>query len=520
VFQIFWFWRYTGHNVNFDAISYIGIARHLTDGNFSASLHGYWSPLISWCIAGVWVFSHDFLLAGRVVTVASFLLCLPLLYLLTLRLWSSSTLAALSVLCFTLCRGVPAFSIYFIGADFLLIAAVLSYFILLHRCLQDPKPIHWLALGIAHAAAFLAKAFAMPLLTVATVFAAFIAGRRNSKHVVISAVAAMAIPFLVWVSWGSLLRVKYGQFTAGYQAKYNLLDPETKKSADRRGLKILDDTSNRYDRYMVVDTMYPRSPLWGAHLNPGKAISQIFQKELKNVPEALKQIIILITPGGVLAFFLALGHLRGTQATLAWIAAGTSILLILGYCMLVFDGRYVLPLAPLVIAFTVPFLVPSFPVRGNQSWRILASGLFAAGVVFFAAYHASPFRNLRRDYQTSLYSTAIALRQIPSCDRLVTIGEGPFPEHGIGWEAGIYASYFAQCHVIGFGEKIPSARERSSVLADIQTLQPDVILLFGKPNNSNYQSLLTAIRERGLYLNSRPLLDPELGEVGRLISKP
>src|SRR5437667_6800903 len=44
--QIFWFWRYTGRNINFDAISYIGIARHLADGDFRASLHGYWSPLI------------------------------------------------------------------------------------------------------------------------------------------------------------------------------------------------------------------------------------------------------------------------------------------------------------------------------------------------------------------------------------------------------------------------------------------------------------------------------------------
>ncbi len=187
LFQIIWFWRYTGRNINYDAISYIGIARHIADGDLQASLHGYWSPLISWCIAGISVFSHDFLLAGRIVTIASFLLCLPLLYLLTLRLWSSSTLAALSVLCFTLARGVVAFSVFFIGADFLLTAAVLCYFILLLRCLRNPQPAQWLILGTAHATAFLAKAFAMPLLTIATVLAVLVIHKRNPKQIVVAA---------------------------------------------------------------------------------------------------------------------------------------------------------------------------------------------------------------------------------------------------------------------------------------------------------------------------------------------
>jgi 4-amino-4-deoxy-L-arabinose transferase-like glycosyltransferase len=521
-FQVVWFWRYTSRNINYDAISYIGIARHIADGDFNASLHGYWSPLISWCIAGASVFSNNFLLAGRVVTIISFLSCLPLLYLLTLRLWSSSTLAALSVLCFTLSRGVAAFSVSFIGADFLLTAAVLSYFILLLRCLRNPRPIHWLILGIAHGVAFLAKAFAMPLLACATVLAVFLTHKRSLKRMVIFTAAAMAIPLLVWGGWGVLLKTKYGQFTAGYQAKYNLLASDSKKSADRGELTILEDTSKNYDRYMVVDDMYPGSPLWNEHLSARKAISQILHKELKNLPEAFKQIVILITPGGVLAFLLLFRWMDWRrprpEVILALIAALTSVLLIAGYCMLVFDGRYVLPLAPLLIAFGVPFLLPRFTVPGNRSLRILAGSLFAVSVIFFAFYRASPFRSLHRDFQTSVYSTAAELRQLPSCNRLVVIGEGPFPEHGVGWETGIYASYFAQCHVIGFGEKISSGKT-IAVLADLRTLQPDSILLFGKSQNINYEFLLRTIQEEGSYSASKPLVDPGVGEIGRLLSK-
>ena len=187
--------------------------------------------------------------------------------------------------------------------------------------------------------------------------------------------------------------------------------------------------------------------------------------------------------------------------------------------MLVFDGRYVLPLAPLLIAFAVPFLLPSFSVPGNRSLRKLAGALFAVSAIFFTSYWASPFRSLRRDYQTGVYSTAAALRQIPSCNRLVAIGEGPFPQHGVGWETGIYASYFAGCRVVGFSDEMPSAGQTKAVLADIQHLQPDSILLFAKPQNTNYELLLRAIQEEGLYATSKPLVDPEVGEIGRLLSK-
>jgi hypothetical protein len=38
IFQIAWFWTLTSHNINYDAISYVGIARHLLDGDLSTRL--------------------------------------------------------------------------------------------------------------------------------------------------------------------------------------------------------------------------------------------------------------------------------------------------------------------------------------------------------------------------------------------------------------------------------------------------------------------------------------------------
>src|SRR5712672_3198197 len=66
-FQVAWFWRYCGHNINADAISYIGIARHVQEGNFRASLHGYWSPLVSWIIAAGSLLGGDRTLVARLL---------------------------------------------------------------------------------------------------------------------------------------------------------------------------------------------------------------------------------------------------------------------------------------------------------------------------------------------------------------------------------------------------------------------------------------------------------------------
>jgi len=110
LFQVAWFWRYCRDNINADAISYIGIARHVAEGNFRASLHGYWSPLISWLIAATSLASHDPTRAARLLMLPMFALCLVLIYRFTQKLWGSRLLSALAVLWFTAARGIAAFS--------------------------------------------------------------------------------------------------------------------------------------------------------------------------------------------------------------------------------------------------------------------------------------------------------------------------------------------------------------------------------------------------------------------------
>src|SRR5205807_2270763 len=101
-------------------------------------------------------------------------------------------------------------------------------------------------------------------------------------------------------------------------------------------------------------------------------------------------ILILITPGGVLALALALSslHRRARRAEImwAWITVGSTLTLIFGYCMLVFDARYVLPIAPLLIALGARFLWPANDHSNPALIKFLPAALFIASVIFVGLY--------------------------------------------------------------------------------------------------------------------------------------
>jgi 4-amino-4-deoxy-L-arabinose transferase-like glycosyltransferase len=524
-FQFTWFWPRVHRNINFDAVSYVGIAHHILDGHLRESLHGYWSPLISWLTAIVGTFCHDLTLAGHITTILTFFLCLPLLYIFTFRLWHSRSVAALAVLWFTLAHDTTAFSVFFIGADFIFTACVLAYFIFLLRCLRNPSSRHWLLLGLAHAIAFLAKAFAMPWLALSTLIAAILSSRNNLRKTILHAALAMIFPIVVWTGWASALHAKYGVFTAGYQSKWNLLDPSIRNKDQHAGLAVMFDTSHTYDEYTVADSMFPSSPAWKQRVNVKSAIPMSLAKMRHNLPEAGKQILVLLTPGGILAIVLALLAARRDAASpesqLIFIAVLDAASLMIGYSMLVFDRRYVLPLVPILIAISIVFILPYARIprfaAPSQSARAVAGILVLCGVVFFQIYRASPFRTMRRDYQTSVYDAATTLRSLPSCARLAVIGEGPFPEHGVGWEEGIYASYFSSCRIVAFADRIPPDSKMDALQSDLSAVHPDGILILRGRNNEGYQNLMKKIIGANQKTLSKPITDPAIGEVGRIL---
>jgi hypothetical protein len=47
LFQFSWFSARSIHEIDFDGMAYVGIARHIADGRFHESINAFRSPLIS-----------------------------------------------------------------------------------------------------------------------------------------------------------------------------------------------------------------------------------------------------------------------------------------------------------------------------------------------------------------------------------------------------------------------------------------------------------------------------------------
>lgn len=526
MFQIAWFWRFRAHNVTMDGVNYIGLARHLLDGNWIASLHGYWSPLLSWLIAAGWFGIHDFTLLARGITIASYLVCLPLLYLLTLRLWNSRVVAAAAVLWFSLARGVLAGSISTIQADFLLTAATLLYFTALIACLRLNRGRNWFFLGCAHAIAFLAKAFAMPWLSIATALAILFKPRQTVRDRSVALVLALFAPVVVWFGWGEALKTRYGAFTTGFQLRANLM-VDLKRYTNN--LSVGDSypvVDTNYDQYMVTQPDF--ATLQKFKVTNPILVPMILKNEAHNVPAALKELIILLTPGGIIALltgmYLLFRHLRTFPSEAAFMGVVTvSVATLIGaYCMLVFDARYVTPITAVLIAWAARFIVP---VRGNANPEIhpapfipkLNLALLAGTIVALLFYKASPFRVVDRDFQSSCYDATSKLNglRLPG-DDLVSVGNGPYPERGVGFEAPVYVAYYSGRRLIAMNSALPDPSEIDALAEVVRSKKSNAVLVWGKPSDPAYRTLVAKLQATST--SNQPVTDRVIGEVGRLLA--
>ena len=527
VIQIYWFSRTCIHYLDFDGISYLGIARHIADGDFHSSINAFRSPLVSWLIALCSPSRINPLLIGKLLTIISCLGCAALLYFLTRSLWHSSLAASLTVLWFTLGRGTLAYSVLLVSADFLLTFLVLVYFIVLLRCLRHQRQRDWLILGGVHAAAFLAKAFALPWLALITLIAVLLAWKTRKQAAQSLALAAL-FPFVVFVLWASVLHSKYGVFTAGSQLKTNLLQWTLKEKLDvnQQGYVFLHDTSRTVDPYLVGDPMPPGSRFWGQHFSLNRLLPALIHTEIHNLPAAINEFGILLTPGGVLAFLFGLAALvrkrkeYRVEFQFAVVVVVGSVTLVLAYCMLVFDNRYAFPAIPPLIAVSMGFFLPvpenilasSFP----KLCRTACIVLVIAGLIFTTFYWASPFRTLNRDFQSSCYDAGEKLKA-HRVTTIVNVGSGPYPEHGIGWEAGYKAAYFGNAAIVAHSDLLPDAAHMNDALSDITKAAPEAVLLWGDPRQDNYQALVHRLVQGATVLEFEKVQDSVKGESGSIV---
>ncbi len=529
--QVFWFASKCFTQIDYDGMSYVGIARHLRQGQFHAAINAFRSPLISWIIAAGSLLDRNLLQVGKFTNIGSFLASAALLYLLTKRLWHSRLVASIAVLWFSLARGFAATAVILIIPDFLLTALVLTYFLVLLRCFRTNQAKDWALLGSVHGVAYLAKAFALPWLALATLVSLAISFRKQPRHGLGRLVLASLAPLLITAAWATALHSKYGIFTTGSQFQANFLGYNVKTYSQREPTYALlndtvlkpgvsDPSPKKSDEYMVNDPMPPNSPVWSYQIAIRQAVPLAIAAERRNLPAALKELAILLTPGGILGFLFMLQTMirRGKQSVpefrFTCVVAVSAASLIFAYGMLVFITTYAFPVVALIMAITSRFLVSDAQFPVNPVWQRLGIVLVVAGLMVAFTYRSSPFRTLDRNFQMSCYDAARKLEQY-SGSRVVSIGSGPYPEHGVGWEAGYRAAYFANRRIVAGTPDLPA--ELAPLMADIEKSSADAVLLWGNRADPGFQLVLHGLAAE--YGDSLPILDPARGPVGAVLAR-
>jgi hypothetical protein len=515
--QLVWFGSRCFHQIDIDGIDYIGIARHLRSHQFYSAINDFRSPLLSWMIAAGSFFDGNMVRVGKILSVGSYLLCAVLLYFFAKDLWHSELAASVAVLWFSLCRGLSAIAVEMITPDFLFAALVLVYFTVLLHCLRANEKRCWGGLGGFHALAFLAKSFALPWLALNTILA--VALFRPRKQVAARLALAALLPVLVACAWAGVLHSKYGAFTTGTQFKFDYLQWTGHLSdlPPDRIYVVLKNTRPFIDENNVSDPMPPGSWMWHYRINARQAAPELAAHEAHNLPRAVKELLIVVTPGGLAAFVFMVTVLATRRAqnpvefTLAVVIALGSVSLLLAYCMLVFDGRYLYPIIPLMLAVAVGIVEQTEPVQ--RIWQQALFAFIVLGIIASLLYSSSPFRTLTRDFQVSCYRAGQGLRAHPG-STVASVGYGPYPEHGVGWEAGFKSAYFGDRRMIASTEKLPTLEEIPAVLGDISKASPDAILVWGKPGDEKYDALVRQLIREYAGSSEETLMDPFLGEVG------
>jgi hypothetical protein len=222
--------------INPDAVSYVGNARHIAEGRFSESVSGYWSPLLSWSMAPLIFCGVDGLLAARIVLGIGGALLIVGCSLLMRRLlgerqpnWAHA--AALVLIAIS----AAYWATYVISPDLLLAAGLVFYFaaVLSPDLLQRRSQA--VLCGAIGAVAFFAKAYALPFVLVhfpLTVLLRWLyAGRQEEPRRVLRFAGIGIVTFLVVAGpWIAALSVKYGKPTFSTVARiaHTVIGPKDK----------------------------------------------------------------------------------------------------------------------------------------------------------------------------------------------------------------------------------------------------------------------------------------------------
>ncbi len=398
-----WYW----YNLGPDTISYLSIAHHYLNGEWSEAVNLGWSPMISW-LSGLLIYlGLPDLAAIRLVTVLSGVLLLFLVRKLAQDFELSSGWQA-AVECTAACLTI-SYAMLRLGPDLLEAALLLGYFRASIRNSFGDRG-SGIAAGLWGLGAFLTKGYALYFFlghfAVATLLHSLL--RPGQRRAIARQWLAGMLTFAVFTApWFFWMSRKAGHFTTGTTGAWNfrLVGPD---SPGYPQIYKLIPPVGEHGASMWDEPRPDLLPAWSP-LASAAGLKHQLRLVLVNIKALLKlllQVSLLSLFG--LAGFLLWGWRGGETGRVAWpLALITVVIYPLGYLLILLQDRY------LWSVFLLVLLLGAVAIQ-RSNWSPRTSRL--VGAVYLLSFLLIPARamvSFRNDSQWARIASDLQ-RQTPT----------------------------------------------------------------------------------------------------------
>ncbi len=372
-----------------DGVSYLEIARRYASGDWSLAVNAYWSPLYSWvlAIARLLLRNNDRweLISLHFINLLAYLAALVLFERLLSYLWpdcnTNSSAHCKSfracAYCLFLWATLHLIGIAYVSPDMLVLALHLGVAVLLLKIHRGPyNSLSLVQLGVILALSYLSKAVLLPL---SFIYFAIIVWIGHKQAVPLKRFASLFLPFIVLCTpWVIALHRHEGHWTFGESGKINYaweVDGAARSihwQGEPGNIGIPLHPTRRifshpdiYEFGSPINATYPPwfdPTYWYGGIAPGfhlKSQLQILAIYLRYVA-----LLFCLIPGALPAVLIVTISRRTrsfiNSCRALWFLLVPSFVLILVYCLVYVDSRYiagpVLVIGLVILCNVLPFL--------------------------------------------------------------------------------------------------------------------------------------------------------------------
>ncbi len=495
------------HQINPDAVVYIQFAKYIAHGDFSHSISGYWSPLLSWCMAPLIAMHMDGLHAARLVLAVWGGLMVTAFYFFTRTIHAIGPVLRTLVSCIVAMAAVTM-AVGVIAPDVILAACLFAYFAAVIRPTLAENRRHAFTTGLLAGVAFYAKAYAFPFFLLHFPLTLLVRrfgptrepARADAQTLLTTWLAGMAGFALLTLPWVTVLSAKYHHltFSTTGSAAHAIMHPDIK--TPHAPLEFGLAPSPFITLKEIPETLPYR--YWSPFSSKRNFVHQlhIVVTNVKNLADSVLDfdwLPLLPThdinarggisyhslhfafPALILTLFL-LRYLPRTQRTNAVWLWLTSLAYVSGFLLVFCEDRYLrLVLLPLALVLTLQLVY----VSGRRSVESASTGCWiamvrvsAATLVFFAFSFAviADFRHVMAQPVDPTFRNVAAKLQTLKLQGNIASSD---------WGRGLYVAYHMNRSYLGFPVEVndqTAARKLNDFHASALLVWPEPGSIDGK----------------------------------------